>query len=129
MNVHGSQAIRPDLFLINGMEVVMPSDLTYTRSDLDSENSFRSITGELQRDRIAVKRKIDCSWTGLSGEELATILKAVDNIFFTVRFIDPYTNELETMVCYVGDRSPVTAFYNDKGEALYESFSCNFIEK
>lgn len=128
MSIHGDQAIRNDLFLVNGTEVVVPAEITYTRSDIDSENSFRSITCELQRDRIGTKRKLDCQWSALSGDEMAKLLQAMNNVFFTVKFIDPYTNLDDIMVCYVGDRSPVVAMYND-GEVIYENFSCSFIEK
>lgn len=132
MSIHGNSAYRSDLFLINGVEVVLPSEMTYTRTDLDSENSFRSITSDLHRDRIGIKRKLDCQWSGLSGDELATLLQAMNNVFFTVKFIDPYTNDDQIMVCYVGDRSPVAAMYKDGPDglvAIYENFSCSFIEK
>lgn len=129
MSIHGSQSFRPDLFLINSKEVVLPAEITYTRTDIDSENSFRSITCELQRDRIGVKRKLECQWSGLSGDELSSILQAMDNVFFVVQFVDPYLNDTDFMVCYVGDRSPVMALYDENNQAIYESFSCSLIEK
>lgn len=129
MSIHHDGVKNSGLFSINGTSVVMPAEITYTRSDLDSENSFRTVTGDLQRDRITVKRKLECQWSGLDGEELAEILQAMSAVFFTVRFLDPYTNSMDAMVAYVGDRSPITAMYKKDGTAIYESFSCSLIEK
>ena len=46
--------------VINGRNVKQPAEIVCNRYDLDSEDSFRSLSGEMQRDRVAVKVKLEC---------------------------------------------------------------------
>ena len=113
---------------INGRDVKQPAEVTYNRYDLDSEDSFRSLSGEMQRDRVAVKVKLDCRWNGLTAQEMSTILQAMDAVFFDINYFDPYSGGYTTKTFYVGDRSaPVYSIAN--GKVIFKSFSANFIEK
>jgi hypothetical protein len=112
---------------INGVAVATPKTFKVTINDLDGESN-RNARGELIRDRVAVKRKLDCEWPALNMAEISTLLKAVQNIYFQVEYPDPMEGEYITKTFYVGDRtSPV---YRVKGtDILWEGLSMNFIER
>ena len=73
---------------INGVAIATPKAFEVTISDLDGESN-RNTNGELIRDRIAVKRKLNCEWGPLSQSECSTLLKAVKDVFFQVTYPDP----------------------------------------
>lgn len=73
-------------------------------SDVDSENSGRSTTGKLMRDRIGVKRKYQLSFAPMSYEDAKAILSSVSPVFFRATFNDPLVGVF-SMECHVTDRS------------------------
>jgi hypothetical protein len=94
--------------------------------DIDGETA-RNARGEMIRDRISTKRKLNCEWPAMSQAEASTLLNAVKDVFFTVTFTDPMLGEV-TKTCYVGDRS-VPMYRNINGVILWEGVKMNFIEK
>ena len=111
---------------INGVAIATPKTFEATVSDLDGESN-RNANGELIRDRIAVKRKLNLEWGPLSQSEIQTLLNAVSSVFFTVTFPDPQSGVI-TKTMYVGDRTAPAYQYID-GEVKWQGLKMNFIEK
>lgn len=116
---------------INGVDIKDPQTLAWDLYDLDSEDgSGRNQLGEMFRDRVAVKRKLNCTWAPMTPSELSTLLKAMDSVFFTVRYPDAHDGTYREGTFYVGDRSTPLYMWNEtKGKYLWEGLSANFIEK
>ena len=113
---------------INDVVVPQPSTMKYNRIDYDSEDSFRSMSGEMIRDRIATKVKLECTWNYLTQEDAYKLLNAVKCTYFHVQFIDPFENKWVDKVMYVGDRT--LPFYNViDGVIAFTGTSMNFIER
>lgn len=111
---------------INNVTVKSPSEFQVEILDLDGE-THRNAKGELNRDRIAVKRKLNCKWPPLTQSEVSTILNAVKDIFFSVEYWDPLIGKT-TKTFYVGDRQmPMLRMGN--GVPTWEGLTMNFIEK
>ena len=111
---------------INGVAIATPKSFDVTISDLDGETN-RNATGDLIRDRIAIKRKLSLEWSPLSQEEISPLLNAVSAVFFTVEFPDPQLGVI-TKTMYTGDRSsPMYCYIN--GVAKWQGLKMNFIEK
>lgn len=110
---------------VNNVVIKTPSSFQVDISDIDGESN-RNARGELIRDRIAVKRKLNCSWQGLTDAEIKSILSAITDTFFTVEYPDPLVGGLTTKTFYVGDRN--APMYNYKLH-IWEGLTCNFIEK
>ena len=111
---------------INGVAIATPKTFEVTISDLDGESN-RNANGDLIRDRIAVKRKLNCEWGPLSQNECSTLLKAVKDIFFQVTYPDPALGVV-TKTMYVGDRtSPVYSVIN--GVVKWSGIKFNLIER
>lgn len=105
-----------------------PAKMSFCLYDLDSSETGRNQNGDLFRDRKSVKRKLTCNWSGLTNEQLQTILNATTDQFFELTFPNPMTGAMATMTCYVGDRTaPMYTYMN--GKWIWESLSMNFIER
>lgn len=119
-----------DVIKINGVGF-NPSSLEFQIYDLDSEEgSGRNQSGDMFRDRKAVKRKIVCTFVGLSSAEMSSILNAVTPVFFSLEYPDPKDNARKTITAYVGDRTaPMYKYDPVKQQWIWETLSLNFIEK
>lgn len=114
---------------INGVAIAAPKTFKVDISDIDGESN-RNARGDLIRDRIAVKRKIECEWPPLEMGEVSTLLKSVKDVYFTVEFPDPMEGTFISKTMYVGDRSaPLCTYDSTKSRYLWQGLSMNFIEK
>lgn len=96
--------------------------------DVDAEGSGRNQSGDMFRDRVAVKRKLTCSFTPMASADMSAILNSVSDQFFQLTFPDAQSGTMQTMTCYVGDRSaPAYSFYDNNW--LWKGLSMNFIER
>lgn len=112
---------------INGVEITAPKSLQFDLQDIDGDTN-RNAKGEMIRDRIAVKRKLECEWGPLTMEQCSTLLKAVQNVFFSVTYPDALEGKMLTKTMYVGDRTSPMLTYKD-GKPYWQSLKMDFIEK
>lgn len=112
---------------INGSEIKTPKSFQVTVSDIDGESN-RNAQGELLRDRVAVKRKLECEWPPLNAADCSTLLKAVQDVFFDVTYPDPLEGKNITKTFYVGDRTAPVLLIKD-GQVYWQSLKMNFIEQ
>ena len=112
---------------IKNLNIKAPSVFQVDIQDIDDESN-RNAKGKLLRDRIAVKRKLNCEWPPLTFDECSKLLNAVSDVFFNVYYPDPMTGNFETKRMYVGDRS-VPALYMKDGKMLWKGLKMNFIEE
>ena len=113
------------------VSIPAPSSYQYDRSDYDAEEgSYRDITGEMNRERIATKVKLTLSWNSaaLAATDISKLLQAVKPLFFEVRYFDPYEGGMTTTTMYVGDRS-LNMYTFRGGKAVWNTISFNLIEK
>ena len=116
---------------INKIDIADPQTLTWDIYDLDGEDGAgRAQDGLMFRDRVAVKRKLNCTWAAMTNEEISALLKAMDDVFFTMRYPDAHDGTYREGEFYVGDRStPLYVWNNEKQKYLWEGLSANFIER
>jgi uncharacterized protein DUF6711 len=106
--------------------ITSPKSFTVTINDVDSDNTQRNAKGDLQRDRIAVKRSMSLDFPPLTNAQISTLLTAVSSVFFDVNYPDPMSGGNITKTCYVGNRTSPLFNFNT---GLWESLSMDFIEK
>jgi hypothetical protein len=100
---------------INKLEIADPMTLTWDLYDLDSEDGAgRTQDGLMHRDRVAVKRKLNCSWGPLEPYEMSVLLKAMDDVFFKIRYPDAHDGMYREGEFYVGDRSASLYMWNNE---------------
>lgn len=112
---------------VNGSKIPTPSTLQIDISDIDGE-TYRNAKGEMIRDRITTKRKLNMTWNAISPQDMKTLLQAVANEFFTVEYPDPMTGTNVTKTMYVGDRN-APMYRNLNGSILWSGLTMNFVEK
>lgn len=114
---------------INGTKIKTPSSFAWGLQDLSSEDAGRTLDGVMHKDIVAQKRKLDCSWSGLTSEEASTLLQAVNSsIFLDITYPDALSGREETRKFYTGDKSAPVHMWTS-GQKTYSSVSFNFIEK
>ena len=115
------------ILTINGVEVKDPKSLQVEIQDID-KGSERNAKGTMVRTRVATKRKITVEWSPLSNSEISKILKAMSEVFFTVKYTDPMEGKVITKTFYVGDRTaPVLKVINNV--TRWEGLKTNLVEK
>ena len=115
---------------INGVDIAAPQTLSWDIYDLDSENAGRNQLGEMFRDRVAVKRKLTCTWAPMEPAAMSTLLKEMDEVFFTLRYPDAHDGTYREGTFYIGDRSTPMYMWNEtKQKYLWSGLSANFIER
>lgn len=98
-------------------------------NDGDSENSGRSESFELGRERIrADMYTIACNWI-VKGADLAVITTAIAPATFPLTFFDPLTSSTKTGFFYAGNprNSNLLKLENTAAESLWQ-LSFNLIE-
>ena len=112
---------------INGTAIPDPSEFQVDIMDIDDETT-RNAKGDLIRNRIAVKRKLNCQWPALKMAQISSILKTVKGAFFTVEYPDPMEGKRLTKTFYVGDRQmPVYSVI--AGVVQWEGLTMNLVER
>ena len=107
--------------------------MTVRLQDLDGSNSTRTASGKMVRDRIVggadAKRKIEVAWPAMTTADISTILQAISEPFFWVKYPDPYTGDFRISAFYAGDRT--APIYNGESPEgiLWEGLEVNFIER
>lgn len=95
------------LLTVDGVVLKEPSSYDMTYKDLDSDNSFTSETGILNRDMIrGNQRNISVSWDRLTPTEFKSIMHAVSGKSeVQLRYFDFYDMDYKTGKFYAGNRS------------------------
>ena len=115
------------MYKVNGVVMPTPKSFTVSISDLDGESN-RNANGELIRDRIATKRKLEIEYQPLDPSEISLILKAISPVFISVEYPDPQEGGVITKTMYAGDKSShMYSIIN--GQPKWSGLKFNLIEK
>ena len=118
------------LLSINGVAMPTPSKFNITLNDLDSEETGRSIDGNLHRDVIGTNfRTIDLEWKHMKRDDLRRLLNAVSNVNFNVSYYDPIEDAIISKVMYAGNRK--VDMYNyvlDNGQPVWLNIGVSLIQ-
>lgn len=82
---------------INGVKMPTPSGFTYVEADFDTEDSVRSNTGILSRNRV--RRGVlspEYTWNAITTAQLNTILAAIEPVAVQVIAFDPKNTNADT---------------------------------
>lgn len=113
---------------LNGVSVKAPKSLKVSIQDIDGQ-STRTAAGTMTRDRITVKRKLECEWGPLSDVEISSILNAISGVFFSINYPDPIQGQV-SRIFYAGDRSsPIYSFHEKFKQMMWSGLTVNFIEQ
>ena len=111
---------------IAGVTVKTPSELKVGRFDLTKSN--RTASGKMMMELIATKRRVDCSWSLISDDDLQRIIDTItaNKPFFMLEY--PDVGGQRTMTCYAGDINAVL-WHTKNGIRYWQDVSIAFIEQ
>lgn len=119
-----------NLLMIDGQQMPTPSKFNITLNDLDSEETGRSIDGNLHRDVIGTNfRTIELEWRTMTRADLKKLLNAVSKTNFEVIYYDPIQDARIKKTMYAGNRK--VDMYNyiiDNGKPLWVDISVSLIQ-
>lgn len=111
---------------INGQTIQTPTNCELGRFTLSK--SGRAASGRMRTDVIAVKRRLDCSWTLISAPALKQIHDILESAAeYLVEFVDTRSGEVATMTAYSGDRKN-TLWHTIGGVRYWKDASIALIE-
>lgn len=116
------------MILVNGHEVLCPSEFEWSLQDISQSDSGRDETGLMYKGLIAKKRKIKLSWWAKRPADASAILAAFQDEYFDVTYPDALSGETETRTFYRGDQTaPIYWWY--EGKERYSKISFDLIER
>lgn len=95
--------------------------------DIDNE-SGRNAKGDMMRDVVASKVKLNVEWGPLTNAEASTILKAIKQPFFQATYYDALEGGMVTKTFYAGSKSVPAYSWNPKF-LPWAGLTVNFIER
>ena len=116
-------------FSVGGTSLPCPSKCDISYQDVSAPDSGRTLDGQMQKQRVCQKVKIELEWLGVNDADASTILTAFDPEYVDVTYHDTKTNAITTKNFYTGDRKGATYWWDDNGEFTYTSITFNIIER
>lgn len=104
--------------------------IQWSRNDLDSDKTGRTMDGLMHRTRITAKRKLQISCARMTTEQMASLNKALFPQFITLTFLDPLSGGYYTGTFYGSTVQATTQIYDDcLDETYWTDTSFNLIER
>ena len=111
---------------INGVDIPTPTTFQVGIQDVCAY-AERTADGDMKREVKTTKRKLDLTYTSLTGANMTALLTAIAPASFTVQYPDPQTGTLTTKTFYCGDRTAGAIDY--KGSAIrWKDLKFNLVE-
>lgn len=99
-----------------------------TRNDVDSPDTGRMMNADMDRDRVAIKKKIQCNCRRLRQRESQKLLRLIRPKFIRVRYTDPEEGIVEKTM-YSNNVPASVNVIDDDGVAKWKGISFPLIEK
>lgn len=125
----GGEEVQP-VFRVDGVDFtdyLLEGAIKWSRNDLDSEETGRTLDGIMHRTRIAIKRKLSITTRRLSQSEIESLNAALSPAFISVTFLDPIDGILTKT--FYGSTVESTAMMFMDGEMYWNETTFNLIEQ
>lgn len=101
----------------------------WTRNDVDSPDTGRTLDALMHRGRVASKIRLDISCKPLTDSEASTVLNAIYPEYVTVQYTDPQAGGLVTRTMY-SNNNPASYLLNREGqEDLWDGITFPLVER
>lgn len=114
-------------FKINGRDMlpyIAQKGIKWQRYDLDGPNAGRTLDGNLIRDRVASKIRMDITCLPLSSDDAMIVLNTIYPVYVDVEYTDPmYGNVIKT---FYSNNIPAT--YINTTTDMWEGITFSLIE-
>lgn len=118
--------------LVNGTDLtpyIAFQGVKWTRNDVDSPDTGRTMDAVMHRGRVATKIRLDVSCKPLTDSEASTVLNAIYPEYVSVTYTDPQVGGLVTRTMY-SNNNPASYLLNREGqEDLWDGITFPLIER
>lgn len=91
-------------------------------------NAQTNAAGDTVVDYINTKRTITVNFIQLNGEQMKTVLSAIDKFSVNISYLNPLTAELTENIDCIVPENEVEYMTINKNGTIYNEFSIDFIE-
>lgn len=116
---------------INGTDItnyIAYNGIKWTRYDIDSPQSGRTMDGLLHRGRVATKIKMEISCRPLTAEELNHLLNLLLPEYITVQYVDPMYGTI-TKTMYANNNPAQYHLHQRNGREYWTGVSFPLVER
>ena len=101
----------------------------WQREDADGPGAGRDLTGDLTRNRLATKRRLDITCRPLNDQECAKILTAIMPEWVTVQYYDPQQGGMVTYTMYSNNNPATHEIHYRDGTSMWSGVTFPLIQK
>lgn len=101
----------------------------WQRSDVDGPGAGRDLTGDLRRNRVATKRRLDITCRPLKSEEASLVLSLIMPEWVSVDYFDPQQGSVITKRMYSNNNPASFLFRKPNGTEWWNGITFPLIEK
>ena len=119
------------VFTVNGVDMtpyVAYGGFKWSRQDIDSPDTGRSMDGLMHRGRVATKIRLDITCRPLKAEELQIVLNAILPEYVTVVYDDPMYG-LVTKTMYANNNPAVFQLNKSDGRQYWTGVTFPLVER
>lgn len=113
---------------VNIVPYIAYGGVQWQRSDVDGEGAGRDLNGELRRNRVATKRRLDITCRPLTAEEAQTVLTLIMPEWVTVRYTDPQAGVV-TKTMYSNNHPASYLMRHRNGKEYWSGITFPLIER
>lgn len=111
-----------------GEQIPFPTNMTWGFQDISSSESGRTLSGKMNKDVVATKRTLSCSWTCLSDSDASSLLGAIKiKTYGSLNYPDAFAGTNLTKTFYTGDATAEMKTIEDNN--VIWNVSIEFIEQ
>lgn len=100
----------------------------WQRNDVDGPAAGRTITGTMERDRVATKMRMDVTCIIMDATTLNTIMALIEPEYITVSYSDPMIGSRSNVVMYSNNNSCVYSHKDIHGVEMWKEITFPLIE-
>lgn len=113
---------------VNGVAVPMPSEMTWSKQDVSSEDAGRTQDTVMHKMKLSEKVKLVMKWNNVSPAIASQVMQAFSPEYMNVTYLDPMTNTYVTKYMYAGDFTVPVYSYQAPSGTVYQSVALDVIE-
>ena len=117
---------------VNGVDMIpyiAYNGFKWQRSDVDGPDAGRDLSGNLHRDRVATKRRLDVTCRPLKTAEVQIVLTAIMPEWVTVEYLDPQEGLVVTKTMYSNNNPATFLIRHSDGTEWWNGITFPLIEK
>lgn len=118
--------------IVNGVDItpyIAYQGFKWTRNDIDSDETGRTLDGTLQRTRVATKVRLDITCRPLLTSEASEVLTAIMPVFVQVTYPDPQQGTNITKTMYSNNNPASFCTKESDGREYWNGITFPLIEK